>query len=86
MNDELLIEEGVAETRIALIEDGRLAELHIAPEGAAPAGALGDIWLGRVTRVAAGGLRRSGAATGGLSRRCRRDRCRGRGAHRPSGA
>jgi ribonuclease G len=51
MNDELLIEEGVAETRIALIEDGRLAELHIAPEGAAPAGALGDIWLGRVTRV-----------------------------------
>ena len=50
MDDELLIEAGPFQTRIALIEDGRLVQLDIAdPDDAGPL--LGTVWLGRVTRV-----------------------------------
>lgn len=50
MDDELLIETGPFQTRIALIEDGRLAQLDFAdPDDAGPL--LGTVWLGRVTRV-----------------------------------
>lgn len=50
MDDELLIEAGPVETRIALIEDGRLAQLDFADPDEAGS-VLGTVWLGRVTRV-----------------------------------
>jgi ribonuclease G len=51
----LVISCDIAETRVALIENGIIAELHIERRGATPrGGTTGDIYLGRVTRVLPG--------------------------------
>src|ERR1700746_2163540 len=51
----LVISCDIAETRVALIEDGIIAELHIERRGAHPrGGTVGDIYLGKVTRVLPG--------------------------------
>jgi ribonuclease G len=51
-NNTLVINCDLRETRVALIENGIIAELHI--ERAAARGAVGNIVLGRVTRVLPG--------------------------------
>ncbi len=51
----LVISCDVAETRVALIENGIIAELHIERRGAVPrGGTVGDVYLGKVTRVLPG--------------------------------
>ncbi len=51
----LVISCDIAETRVALIENGIIAELHIERRGAQPrGGSVGDIYLGKVTRVLPG--------------------------------
>ncbi|MGH7293379.1 MAG: Rne/Rng family ribonuclease, partial [Polyangiaceae bacterium] len=51
----LVISCDLAETRVALIENGIIAELHIERRGAGPrGGTVGDIFLGKVTRVLPG--------------------------------
>jgi ribonuclease G len=51
----LVISCDIAETRVALIENGIIAELHIERRGSQPrGGTVGDIYLGRVTRVLPG--------------------------------
>jgi ribonuclease G len=51
----LVISCDIAETRVALIEGGIIAELHIERRGAQPrGGSVGDIYLGKVTRVLPG--------------------------------
>jgi ribonuclease G len=51
----LVISCDLAETRVALIENGIIAELHIERGGShAPGGTVGDIYLGKVTRVLPG--------------------------------
>jgi ribonuclease G len=51
----LVISCDIAETRVALIESGIIAELHIERHGATPkGGTVGDIYLGKVTRVLPG--------------------------------
>ena len=51
----LVISCDIAETRVALIEDGIIAELHIERRGSQPrSGVVGDIYLGKVTRVLPG--------------------------------
>jgi ribonuclease G len=51
----LVISCDIAETRVALIENGIIAELHIERRGAQPrGGTTGDIYLGKVTRVLPG--------------------------------
>src|SRR5262245_44552327 len=51
----LVISCDIAETRVALIEDGIIAELHIERRGSQPRGGIvGDIYLGKVTRVLPG--------------------------------
>src|SRR5258708_5686742 len=51
----LVISCDIAETRVALIENGVIAELHIERPGAeTQGGTVGDICLGRVTRVLPG--------------------------------
>jgi ribonuclease G len=51
----LVISCDIAETRVALIENGIIAELHIERHGAQPrGGTVGDIYLGKVTRVLPG--------------------------------
>src|SRR6516225_7924958 len=51
----LVISCDIAETRVALIEGGIIAELHIERRGAQPrGGTTGDIYLGKVTRVLPG--------------------------------
>jgi ribonuclease G len=51
----LVLSCDIAETRVALIENGIIAELHIERRGAQPrGGTVGDIYLGRVTRVLPG--------------------------------
>src|SRR6218665_1600239 len=52
MASEILINAGAGETRVALVEDGVLQGLVIAPV-AAQGPRVGDIILGRVTRVMA---------------------------------
>src|ERR1700679_1762475 len=42
------------ETRVALIENGIIAELHIERSGNKDAGSVGDVVLGKVTRVLPG--------------------------------
>src|SRR6202789_3048491 len=42
------------ETRVALIENGIIAELHIERSGKKGAGSVGDVVLGKVTRVLPG--------------------------------
>jgi ribonuclease G len=51
----LVISCDTAETRVALIENGIIAELHIERHGSQPrGGTVGDIYLGKVTRVLPG--------------------------------
>src|SRR5579862_4014445 len=51
----LVISCDTAETRVALIENGIIAELHIERRGAQPrGGTVGDVCLGKVTRVLPG--------------------------------
>ncbi|HXX66753.1 MAG TPA: Rne/Rng family ribonuclease [Polyangiaceae bacterium] len=51
----LVISCDIAETRVALIESGIIAELHIERRGGQPrGGTVGDIYLGKVTRVLPG--------------------------------
>src|ERR1700728_768732 len=50
----LVISVDVKETRVALIEGGIIAELHIERSGKKDAGSVGDVVLGRVTRVLPG--------------------------------
>jgi len=51
----LVISCDIAETRVALIESGIIAELHIERRGTQPrGGTVGDIYLGKVTRVLPG--------------------------------
>ena len=52
MSNELLIEVGAYETRVALLEDGKLVEVHL--ERSSDAGVVGDIYQGRVSRVVRG--------------------------------
>jgi len=52
MSSELLIEAGPHETRVAVLEDGQLVEVHI--ERAAEPGVVGNIYQGRVSRVVPG--------------------------------
>ena len=49
----LVLNVDFRETRAALIEDGIIAELHIERQGRA-SGTLGNVYLGRVTRVLPG--------------------------------
>jgi ribonuclease G len=50
----LVISCDIAETRVALIENGIIAELHIERRGGPRGGVVGDVYLGRVTRVLPG--------------------------------
>jgi ribonuclease G len=50
----LVVSCDIPETRVALIENGIIAELHIERPGATRGGAVGDIYLGKVTRVLPG--------------------------------
>src|SRR5215472_8730870 len=51
----LVVSCDIRETRVALIEDGIIAELHIERRGSQPKGGnVGDVYLGRVTRVLPG--------------------------------
>src|SRR4029077_8576917 len=51
----LVVSCDIAETRVALIENGIIAELHIERRGSQPrGGTVGDIYLGKVTRVLPG--------------------------------
>src|SRR5579883_2761914 len=51
----LVISCDIAETRVALIENGIIAELHIERRGSQPrGGSVGAIYLGKVTRVLPG--------------------------------
>ena len=52
MSGQLLIESGTRETRAALLEEGRLVEVHI--ESGPDAGVVGSIYKGRVSRVIPG--------------------------------
>jgi ribonuclease G len=54
MARELLINAGVGETRIALMQDGRLHDFILERSFGAPHGRMGDIILGRVLRVVPG--------------------------------
>jgi len=50
----LVISVDVRETRVALIEDGIIAELHIERRNKPSQGSVGDVVLGKVTRVLPG--------------------------------
>src|SRR5580658_2996791 len=51
----LVVSCDIAENRVALIENGIIAELHIERRGSQPlSGTVGDIVLGKVTRVLPG--------------------------------
>jgi ribonuclease G len=52
MSNELLIEVGAHETRVAVLTGGRLVEVHI--ERAAEPGVVGNVYKGRVSRVVPG--------------------------------
>ncbi len=52
MNNTLLIERGVHQTRVAVLEDDRLAEIHI--ERRRGRGVVGNCYRGRVNRVLPG--------------------------------
>ena len=51
MPRELLINAGAGETRVALVEAGRLEGFWAEPAIGAAAGRLGEIWLARVAKV-----------------------------------
>src|SRR5262249_23668625 len=50
----LVISVDVRETRVALIEDGIIAELHIERKNSPYSGTVGNVYLGKVTRVLPG--------------------------------
>src|SRR4051794_29319130 len=50
----IVISVDVRETRVALIEDGIIAELHIERKGHPTSGTVGNVVLGKVTRVLPG--------------------------------
>ena len=50
----IVISCDIRETRVALIEDGIIAELHLARKGNRSAGRVGSVVLGKVTRVLPG--------------------------------
>jgi ribonuclease G len=50
----IVISCDIRETRVALIEDGIIAELHIERKGHPNSGSVGDVVLGKVTRVLPG--------------------------------
>src|SRR5580704_15650372 len=50
----LVVSVDIKETRVALIEGGIIAELHIERSGKKDAGSVGDVVLGKVTRVLPG--------------------------------
>jgi ribonuclease G len=50
--EEILINDSLHETRVAIVEQGALQELHI--ERAATHGLVGNVYLGKVTRVLPG--------------------------------
>jgi len=50
----IVISSDLRETRVALIEDGIIAELHIERKGHPSAGSVGNVVLGKVTRVLPG--------------------------------
>ena len=52
MPNELLIEAGPHETRVAMVENGRVVEVHI--ERATEPGLVGNIYKGRVSKVIPG--------------------------------
>ena len=52
MANEILIDAGLGETRVALVEGGRLVQVSIDRPGLKSA--VGGIWLGRVSRVVPG--------------------------------
>lgn len=52
MSTELLINVTPSETRVAMIEDGNLQEIHIERES--KRGIVGNIYKGRVSRVLPG--------------------------------
>ncbi|HYM32179.1 MAG TPA: Rne/Rng family ribonuclease [Candidatus Cybelea sp.] len=52
MPNELLIDVGLTETRIAVVEDGRVVGIDI--DRRRQKSLIGSIWLGRVTRIMAG--------------------------------
>src|SRR6266568_5567560 len=50
----LVISVDIKETRVALIEDGIIAELHIERRGHPSSSTVGNVVLGKVTRVLPG--------------------------------
>jgi ribonuclease G len=52
--NSIVISCDIRETRVALIEDGIIAELHIERKGHPHSGTVGDVVLGKVTRVLPG--------------------------------
>src|SRR5207245_4605391 len=50
----LVISVDIKETRVALIEDGIIAELHIERRGHPSSGTVGNVVLGKVSRVLPG--------------------------------
>src|SRR5436309_397104 len=52
-NNILVVSADLRETRVALIEDGIIAELHIERKGA-KSSTVGNVYLGKVTRVLPG--------------------------------
>jgi len=52
MTDEMLIEASLGETRVALLDQGRVVEVFLERQGEGTR--VGDIFLGRVARVMGG--------------------------------
>lgn len=52
MTEEILVNHNAHETRIAVVQQGVVQELHI--ERAASRGLVGNVYLGRVSRVLPG--------------------------------
>ena len=50
----LVINVDIREVRVALIEDGIIAELHLERKGQTNSGTVGNVVLGKVTRVLPG--------------------------------
>src|SRR5580692_673169 len=50
----IVISADLRETRVALIEDGIIAELHLERKGHPTSGTVGNVVLGKVTRVLPG--------------------------------
>lgn len=55
MSSEIIVEAGIGETRAVLLEDGRIAELHIEREGRGLR--AGDVREGRLARILLAGRR-----------------------------